>query len=48
MLIDSKHSIYGHIEIRKMSSGWYGLYINGELKEQSADLGFIRREYDKW
>lgn len=49
MLLKSKRTSYGIIEIRESTvTGWYALYINGSLKEQSADLGFIMREYDKY
>ena len=40
----------GLIEIRDEGawSGYrYGLYVNGTLKEQSDDLDFILREYDR-
>ena len=33
MTLKSKHTSYGLIEIREMSGGWYGLYINNDLKE---------------
>lgn len=36
------------IEVRQHSDGGYGLYVNGSLKSQSADLSFILREYDKY
>ena len=41
---------YGYIEIKEIPSmpGWYGLYINGQLKEQSKDLDYIKREYSKY
>lgn len=49
MVLKSKRTGYGLIEIRNSSvSGWYALYINGELKEQSADLGYIQRQYDRY
>ena len=47
--LKSKRTSYGLIEIRDSSIlGWYALYINGELKEQSADLGYIQRQFDKY
>jgi hypothetical protein len=51
MTLKSKRSSigYGLIEIRESSIlGWYALYINNELKEQSADLNYIQRQYDKY
>jgi len=49
MTLKSKRTGYGLIEIRDSSiSGWYALYINGELKEQSADLNYIQSQYDKY
>ncbi|MBR6420232.1 MAG: hypothetical protein IKS42_07850 [Oscillospiraceae bacterium] len=46
-LLKSKTVSYGLIEVYEQSDGWYGLYINGDLKEQSPDLNFILSEYDK-
>lgn len=44
-----KHANCGLIEIRDSSvAGWYALYINGELKEQSADFIFILRLFDSY
>ena len=49
MTLKSKRTGYGLIEIRDSSiAGWYALYINGDLKEQSADLDYIQRQYDKY
>ena len=49
MVLKSKRTGYGLIEIRDSSiSGWYALYINGELKEQSADLSYIQRQDDRY
>ena len=47
-VIKSKRSSYGLVEIRNSSIlGWYALYINGDLKEQSADLNYIQSQYDR-
>ena len=47
--INSKRTGYGLIEIRDSSiSGWYALYINGELKEQSPNLSHIQRMFDRY
>ena len=46
-VLESKSSSIGKIEIRKQSNGWYGLYIAGQLKQQSADYRHIKSEYDK-
>ena len=47
--LKSKNTGYGFVEIRESSiAGWYALYINGELKEQSADLGYIQSQYEKY
>jgi hypothetical protein len=48
--LKSKQSSYGYgfIEIKQLSSGWYALYINNQLKEQSADLSYIQRQYGKY
>ena len=50
MTLKSKRSSmgYGYIEIRELGGGWYGLYINGDLKEQSASLSYIQQQYDKY
>ena len=45
--LKGKTTSYGLIEVRQEGS-WYGLYINGQLKEQSADLNYILREYDRY
>ena len=48
MLIKSKRTSNGLIEVREASTaGWYALYVNGHLKEQSASLDYILREYDR-
>ena len=48
MLIKSKHTSYGLIEVREACiAGWYALYVNGELKKQSPDLDYILGEYDR-
>lgn len=46
-VLESKSSSIGKIEIRKQSNGWYGLYVAGKLKQQSADYRHIKSEYDK-
>ena len=49
MVIKSKRTSYGLIEVRTSSVlGWYCLYINGEIKEHSADKAFILKQYDKY
>lgn len=49
MLLKSKRTRYGLIEVRDSSmAGWYALYINGELKQQSQSLDYILREYDRY
>jgi len=49
MTLKSKRTGYGLVEIRNSSiAGWYALYINGELKEQSADLNYIQSQYDRY
>ena len=45
--IASKNTSIGYVEIRTTSMG-YGLYVGGVLKEQSADLNYIRNQYDKY
>ena len=47
MTLKSKHTTNGFIEIRESGGGWYALYVNGSLKEQSADLNYIMREFDR-
>ena len=48
-MLKSKRTSYGLIEIRDSSiSGWYALYINGDFKEQSADLAYIQKQYNKY
>ena len=46
--LKSKVTSCGYVEIRRHSDGWYGLWIDGDLKEQSASLSFIEREYAKY
>ena len=49
MTLKSKRTSYGLIEIRDSSiAGWFALFINGELKEQSADLNYIQSQYDRY
>ena len=49
MVLKSKRTSVGLVEIRDASTaGWYALYVNGNLVEQSADLNYIQREYDKY
>ena len=49
MTLKSKRTSYGLIEIRDSSVvGWFALYINGDLKEQSADLNYIQRQDAKY
>jgi len=49
MVYESKNSSYGYVEIRDASTpGWYALYINGSLKEQSADYSHILYVYNKY
>ena len=49
MVIQSKRTGFGMVEIREASiSGWYALYINGEMKEQSSDLRYIQGLYDQY
>ena len=48
-VLKSKRTGYGLVEIRDVSTaGWVGLYINGDLKEQSADLNYIQNQYEKY
>lgn len=47
MTLKSKHTANGLIEIRECGGGWYALYVNGSFKEQSADLNYIMREFDR-
>ncbi len=47
MLLKSKSTSNGLIELRQGSDGWYQLYVNGSLKEQSPDLSYIMNEYDR-
>lgn len=49
MVYMSKKTSYGYIEVRDASTaGWYALYINGSLKEQSADYSYIISVYNKY
>ena len=49
MVLKSKRTSAGLVEIRDASTaGWYALYVNGNLVEQSADLNYIQREFDKY
>jgi len=47
MVLKSKKSSYGYIELRQESIG-YCLYINGSMKSYSSDLAFMEREYAKY
>lgn len=45
----SKRTKYGFVEVRDSGvTGWYALYIDGELKKQSADFSYIKGEYDRY
>ena len=48
MVLKSKRSSYGLVEIRETASGWYALYIDGDLKEQSPDLSYIQGRYESY
>lgn len=49
MVLKSKRTSVGLIEIRDSGVlGWYALYVNGSLVEQSADLDHIQRQYDRY
>lgn len=49
MVIKSKRTSLGYIEVRESGVlGWYALFVNGQLKEQSADLNYILRQFDKY
>ncbi len=49
MTYKSKVTSLGLIEVKDSGVlGWYALYVNGQLKEQSADLNYILRQYDKY
>lgn len=48
MTYKSKRTSYGIAEVRDSGvSGWYALYVNGELKEQSANLSYILSAFDR-
>lgn len=48
MTYKSKRTSYGLAEVRDSDvSGWYGLYVNGELKEQSSELSYILSAFDR-
>ena len=46
MALKSKNTSVGFVEIRQHSDTWYGLYVNGSLRQQSPDLSFILKEYN--
>jgi hypothetical protein len=47
--IKAKRTSYGLVEVRDGSSvGWFVIYVNGEVKEQSKNLEFILRQFDKY
>lgn len=49
MVYMSKRTGYGLVEVRDASTaGWYALYINGSLKEQSPDYSYIVSEYNRY
>ncbi|MBO4788725.1 MAG: hypothetical protein J5531_07455 [Lachnospiraceae bacterium] len=48
MVLKRKSTSYGLVEVRQLSSGWYGLYVNDVLKKQSTDLDFIVSEFEKY
>ncbi len=48
MVLKSKITGYGLVEVREMSGGWYGLYIENTLKEHSPDLNYIMQQYDRY
>ena len=46
MTYESKTTSNGHIEIRDSGvPGWYGLFVNGRLVDQSADYNYIKNRY---
>lgn len=52
MILKAKQVSYGLIEVREqlsfMGFGFrYGLYINDQLKQQSNDLTYLIREFDR-
>ena len=49
MVLKSKRTSVGLVEIRDASTaGWYALYVNGNLVEQSVDLNYIQKQYDRY
>jgi len=47
MTLKSKHTSLGLVEIQTTAMG-YGLYLNGVLKQQSADLNSIMSLFEKY
>lgn len=45
--IKSKMTSIGLVEVTQSSNGWYQLIVAGSIKEQSPDLNYILREYDR-
>lgn len=43
-----KHTSNGNVEIKTTGTGMTGLYVNGQLKEQSSDQNYIKQQYDKY
>lgn len=47
MVIESKNTSIGYVEIKQGSDCWYQLWVNGVINEQSPDYDFIKNEFDK-
>ena len=47
MTLKGKRTRYGFVEIIEKGGG-YGIYVNGVLKERSADLNYILRRFDMY
>lgn len=39
---------YGKIEVKRGRDGWSQLWVGGQMKAQSADHGFIKRQSRKY
>ena len=48
-VICEKHTAkFGWVKIEEGPGSWWTLYVNGDIKAQSADHGYIKKQYDDY
>ena len=52
MVVDSKYVTLGgryvEVKIEEGPGSWWTLYVDRDIKAQSADHGYIKRQYDSY